>query len=85
VGKSKRIFYELNAGNNQNSILKTSLDFAFLEPYQNYSIFQLNLKTIKNNDWGRRGPLGAIGANPRPSGAIMGPQGNFSPASIVSG
>jgi hypothetical protein len=37
----------LNAGNNQNSICKPYLNFAFPEPYKKYSIFQLNLKKNK--------------------------------------
>jgi hypothetical protein len=52
----------LNAGNNQNSICKPHLNFAFPKPYKKYSIFQLNLKKIKNKIEGRWGPLGPLGA-----------------------
>jgi hypothetical protein len=62
----------LNAGNNQNSICKPHLNFAFPKPYKKYSNFQLNLKKIKNNDWGHRGPLGAVGGRWGPLRAVGG-------------
>jgi hypothetical protein len=68
--------------------LKTSLDFAFLEPWGRRG----SLGTVGGRwGWGplggRRGPSGPTRGQRGPSGPSWGqwPQGNFSPASFVSG